>query len=415
MKIIEKKVKELIPYVNNPRNNEAAVDFVAASIKEFGFKNPIIIDKNGVIVAGHTRHAAAKKLGLESVPCIMADDLTEQQIKAFRLADNKTAELATWDLEKLEIELESIEDLEMTDFGFMNFDNQDESGETEEEELERKRREFAERMSAGEISEEDEEYQEFLQKFELKKTTDDCYTPPKVYDAVAKWVAKKYGVKVNKFIRPFYPGGDYTKETYPSDSVVVDNPPFSILSEILKFYSEKNIKFFLFAPALTLFSSSSSSSSTAICVGGGVVYENGAKVNTSFLTNLEDRRIRFKSEPELRELIDNAVSETLKEKNKTVPKYSYPLNVVTSPMLSQYSRYGIKFEVLVDESVPVSQLDSQKESKKAIYGKGYLIGSKKKAEREKAEREKAEREKAERWDLSDRELEIIKGIDQRVN
>ena len=92
MKIIEKKVEELIPYVNNPRNNEAAVDFVAASIEEFGFKNPIIIDKDGVIVAGHTRHAAAKKLGLELVPCIMADDLTEQQIKAFRLADNKTAE-----------------------------------------------------------------------------------------------------------------------------------------------------------------------------------------------------------------------------------------------------------------------------------------------------------------------------------
>ncbi len=129
MKIIEKKVEELIPYINNPRHNEAAVDFVAASIKEFGFKNPIIIDKDGVIVAGHTRHAAAKKLGLESVPCIMADDLTEQQIKAFRLADNKTAELATWDLEKLEIELEGIDDLEMTDFGFEDLE---ESGEVRE-------------------------------------------------------------------------------------------------------------------------------------------------------------------------------------------------------------------------------------------------------------------------------------------
>jgi site-specific DNA-methyltransferase (adenine-specific) len=127
VKIIEKKVEELIPYINNPRNNEAAVDFVAASIKEFGFKNPIIIDKDGVIVAGHTRHAAAKKLGLETVPCIMADDLSEQQIKAFRLADNKTAEFATWDLEKLEIELESIGDLEMEEFGFESFENESES------------------------------------------------------------------------------------------------------------------------------------------------------------------------------------------------------------------------------------------------------------------------------------------------
>ena len=135
MKIIERKVEELIPYVNNPRNNEAAVDFVAASIKEFGFKNPIIIDKDGVIVAGHTRHAAAKKLGLESGPCIMADDLTEQQIKAFRLADNKTAELATWDLEKLEIELEGIDDLEMTDFGFEELEDSGDVVEVIEDEV----------------------------------------------------------------------------------------------------------------------------------------------------------------------------------------------------------------------------------------------------------------------------------------
>lgn len=135
VKIIEKKVEELIPYVNNPRNNEAAVDFVAASIKEFGFKNPIIIDKDGVIVAGHTRHAAAKKLGLESVPCIMADDLTDQQIKAFRLADNKTAELATWDLEKLELELESIDDFEMTDFGFEELEDSGDVVEVIEDEV----------------------------------------------------------------------------------------------------------------------------------------------------------------------------------------------------------------------------------------------------------------------------------------
>jgi site-specific DNA-methyltransferase (adenine-specific) len=118
VKIIEKKVEELIPYVNNPRNNEAAVDFVASSIKEFGFKNPIIIDKENVIVAGHTRLAAAKKLGLESVPCIMADDLTEQQVKAFRLADNKVAEFATWDAEKLGIEMSQFDEIDMSEFGF---------------------------------------------------------------------------------------------------------------------------------------------------------------------------------------------------------------------------------------------------------------------------------------------------------
>lgn len=123
MQVIEIKTDELIPYANNPRINDAAVDAVAASIKEFGFKQPIVIDAEKVIVAGHTRLKAAKKLGLEKVPCIMADDLTDQQIKAFRLADNKVGEFATWDLEKLDIELEGIEELEMAEFGFESFRN----------------------------------------------------------------------------------------------------------------------------------------------------------------------------------------------------------------------------------------------------------------------------------------------------
>lgn len=118
MQIIEVDVEKLIPYVNNPRNNDEAVQYVAASIKEFGFKVPVIIDKDNVIVTGHTRLRAAKKLGFEKVPCILADDLTEQQIKAFRLADNKVSELAEWDIDKLNIELEGISDLEMIDFGF---------------------------------------------------------------------------------------------------------------------------------------------------------------------------------------------------------------------------------------------------------------------------------------------------------
>lgn len=117
MEIIERKLSELIPYANNPRQNDGAVDAVAASIKEFGFKVPIIVDKDGVIVAGHTRLKAAQKLGLERVPCIIADDLTPEQIKAFRLADNKVGELAEWDFEKLNFELSEIK-MDMQPFGF---------------------------------------------------------------------------------------------------------------------------------------------------------------------------------------------------------------------------------------------------------------------------------------------------------
>lgn len=118
LKIEYLSTDELIPYANNPRNNDEAVDYVANSIRQFGFKVPIIIDKDKNIVAGHTRLKAAKKLGIKEVPCIIADDLTEQQIDAFRLADNKVSEIATWDFGKLEIELESITDIDMSEFSF---------------------------------------------------------------------------------------------------------------------------------------------------------------------------------------------------------------------------------------------------------------------------------------------------------
>lgn len=120
--LIYKSIDELIPYEQNPRNNDHAVDAVASSIKEFGFKVPIIIDKDNVIVAGHTRYKASKQLGLESVPCIVADDLTEDQIKAFRLADNKVGELASWDFAKLEQELIDIT-IDMTAFGFKDLED----------------------------------------------------------------------------------------------------------------------------------------------------------------------------------------------------------------------------------------------------------------------------------------------------
>lgn len=118
MKVIEKAINELAEYENNPRKNESAVQYVANSIKEFGFLVPVVIDKNDVIVAGHTRVKAARQLGLERVPCVLAEGLTEEQIRAFRLADNKTAEIALWDWNKLAEEMSFFEDISMGDFGF---------------------------------------------------------------------------------------------------------------------------------------------------------------------------------------------------------------------------------------------------------------------------------------------------------
>lgn len=120
MKIIEMPIEKLQDYSNNPRHNEAAIGKVAASIEAFGFKVPIVIDKDNVIIAGHTRRKAAERLGMQTVPCIIADDLTEEQVKAFRLADNKTSEFAEWDFEKLNEELAELHDIDfdMSAFGF---------------------------------------------------------------------------------------------------------------------------------------------------------------------------------------------------------------------------------------------------------------------------------------------------------
>ena len=135
MQIIDKKIGEIKPYEKNPRKNDNAVDAVASSIREFGFKNPIVIDGNNVIICGHTRYKAAQKLGLDVVPCVVADDLTDEQIKAYRLADNKVSELAEWDIDLLGEELDGIFDIDMSDFGFDLSEDEEEETEIIEDEV----------------------------------------------------------------------------------------------------------------------------------------------------------------------------------------------------------------------------------------------------------------------------------------
>lgn len=124
MKIEVRSIDDIKPYENNPRNNDDAVDAVANSIKEFGWQQPIVVDIGGVIIAGHTRYKAAQKLGLKTVPVVVAKDLSEEQVKAYRLADNKSGEIATWDDELLEDELVGIDDIDMADFGFDDSDKE---------------------------------------------------------------------------------------------------------------------------------------------------------------------------------------------------------------------------------------------------------------------------------------------------
>lgn len=118
MKVVMKGIKEIKPYERNPRKNDDAVDLVVNSIKEFGWQQPIVVDEDGVIIAGHTRYKAAQKMKLDKVPVVVAEGLTPEQVKAYRLADNKVGEAAEWDLDLLADELGDIDDIDMEDFGF---------------------------------------------------------------------------------------------------------------------------------------------------------------------------------------------------------------------------------------------------------------------------------------------------------
>lgn len=391
-------VDKLIPYVNNAKKHtEEQVTKIASSIREFGFLSPVLIDKEFNIIAGHGRVMAAKKLGLKKAPCVFVEGLTDAQRKAYILADNRLGELADWDMDLVTSELEMLQEQDF-DFDITGF------------ELENVTADWFERHDRNDTSRQEgnEEYNEFLDKFEQAKTTDDCYTPDVVYDAVAEWVAKEYKLDKSKFVRPFYPGGDYQSEKYSTGCVVVDNPPFSILSEILRWYCDRDIKFFLFAPTLTLFGSGRDCDVCYIPITAAVTYENGAVVNTSFITNLDDAKVR--AIPELHETVEKAANEFRKEIKKELPKYSYPNEVITATGIGQFSKYGVPFKVSPEDCERISALDAQKEVDKAIYGGGFLISEKAAAEKAAAEKAAAEKAAATVWQLSDREIEIVKGL-----
>ena len=214
------------------------------------------------------------------------------------------------------------------------------------------------------LFEDNAEYDAFVEKFKSKKTTDDCYTPPLVYDAIRGWACNEYGIDPDSIVRPFYPGGDYERYEYSDRCVVLDNPPFSIITKIIRFYNSRGIKFFLFAPALTLLSPGCDGY-CRIAVGASITYENGAKVCTSFATNLESNVAR--TSPELYKIITKENKKSERKLHRELPKYDYPDNVITAAFLQKLSKYGISFSVPKNESVRISALDMQKENKKNYF------------------------------------------------
>ena len=247
------------------------------------------------------------------------------------------------------------------------------------------------------------DYDGFVAKFEPKRTTDDCYTPPRVYDAVLDWASREYGLAGREIVRPFFPGGDYERHPYPEGCAVVDNPPFSILAEIVRSYTERGIDFLLFAPALTVFGLLRQDGVCAICTGAPVEYENGARIKTSFVTNMD--RWRARSAPELNEAVARAVAETRRERRRSLPRYEYPDEVLTAARLNYYSNHGTDFRVGPGDFVRISTMDAQRPYGKSVFGSGLLLSA-----RCAAERAAAERAAAKKWELSPRERELQRAL-----
>ena len=257
-----------------------------------------------------------------------------------------------------------------------------------------------------------EDYEGFVEKFKPKKTTDDCYTPPEVYEVIRDWACAEYGIDPAKVVRPFYPGGDYESFDYSGGAVVLDNPPFSIISKITAFYLDNDIPFFLFCQSLTALGGASVCMRCCHVICDCLIeYENGAIVRTSFVTSYDSGTIA-RTAPDLTRLVNDKVDELRRREHVELPKYEYPDYVVTAAMMQRWSKYGIEFMVRREDCAHIRKLDAQKELGKEIYGGGLLLSERAAAERAAADRAAAERAAAERarahvWELSDRERAIV--------
>ena len=373
MKIEKININKIIPYKNNAKlHPDWQVKQIKESIEQFGNNDPIAVDENNVVIEGHGRLLALKELGYSEAEIIRLTHLSDEEKRAYILAHNKLTMNTSFDIELLEQELFSIENIDMEEFGFDLSD----------------------------------EYENFVDKFQTgtTMTTDDCYTPQNIYDAIKDYVIEKYNLTGRKVVRPFYPGGDYQKFTYPKDCVVIDNPPFSILSEIVKWYNENKIDYFLFSSYLV---NLNTQGTNHVITKGNITYENGANVATAFLTNLGEWFIE--SDPKLQKIIDEENQKNLQEEDRIkIPNYEYPDEVITSALIGQLSNYGIEFKLKKEDCYFIRELEHQKEHGKQIFGSGYLISK----EKAKAIAKVKKLAKAEvfRWELSDNEKAIIERL-----
>lgn len=375
---------------NFNKHTEYGMALLEKSLRQNGAGRSILVDKDDNIIAGNGIVEAAQNAGITKtrVVEVTGDELVvvkrtdlaldSKQGREMALADNATAAVdLAWDYDaiaKVEIEF----DIDVSDWGVFAGDAGDA---------------FFKGERKGERT---DEYDKFEDKFKSKLTTDDCYTPTEVYDEVCKYVRNIVG-DAPEFVRPFYPGGDYQKYKYPKGCVVVDNPPFSIYAEIVRWYLDHEINFFLFAPALTqVVANAPANYVVAFC---DVIYENGANVRTSFTTNLLGDVV-FTTAPNLKRAIEAVNGKDSAE----LPVYGYE-NVLTTALLDKIAL--VDFSAKRGEVAEIANLDALKAKGKSLYGRGWLLSDRKEIERKEIERKEKER-KENHLHLSEREIEIVK-------
>ena len=305
-------IDELIPYEHNAKlHPPEQIAKLVRSFDEFERIVPAGITADGHLIYGHGRILAARERGDTDFPCVIIDHLSEDQRRAFVHADNLLAESET-DAEILRGEMIALQaagfDISLTGFEPAGLQLGGESA--------------GSAPFWGEVeNEESDEYAAFVEKFKHKLTTDDVYTPENVYAALLTWARGHYDLGDAPIVRPFYPGGDYQSVDYPDGCVVIDNPPFSILSEICAWYEEHGVRYLLFAPGLTLFSINAGRS-RYLPIGLDILYTNGASIATSFVTSLGSWKIEIC--PDLYDVLDAPNTENRRRATAQLPKYEYP-------------------------------------------------------------------------------------------
>ena len=380
----------------NPRQwTQEDVDKTKRSILEdedFLEDRPLLVIPNGdkfCVFCGNLRLTGAKAAGLKEVPCVVYEGYDEtpggiETVKRRALKDNGSYGSWDWDIATSEWDAQMLADCgapippDWADPEGMSLSTQGKDGE--------------------------EGYDEFIDKFKPKLTTDDCYTPPKVYTAVLDFVRSFCDLSDKTIVRPFVPGGDFEHYAYPQNAVVVDNPPFSILSKIVRFFCEKDIPFFIFAPALTLFSAPDCDVSYVIA-DANIIYENGAKVRTGFITNLlPETRIWLSSD------LHQAIEKAQEDEAEPYQLFVYPDNLVTAATLGKIVARDVELKIAKRSCEYIRESDSAKEQGRSLYGGGFLLSDRAAAERAAAERAAAERAAATRLNLSDKEKQIIERL-----